>query len=152
MTRFENASFTQREKELGDTSEGVFEAWANKNGLPFVRVGFNRPPFKKFYKVNELLRLMPDYVVEGPKETVFVEVKGCGREGLKIKEQSITALDHWDEYNPVFIFAYNSSFKQYSFFPFDTLIKLCEDREVLKFPDGKEYVIIPNNDLTWNNL
>ena len=149
MTRFENESFTEREKELGDTSERVFEAWAQKNNVPFVRFGFNRPPFQKFYRVNELLRLIPDYVCEGPKETVLVEVKGCGREGLKIKDQTLVALDHWSDYNRVFIFVYNSSFKQYSFFPLEQLVALCEGKPKLAFPDGKEFVVISNNEITW---
>ena len=93
MTRFENESFTEREKELGDTSERVFEAWAQKNNVPFVRFGFNRPPFQKFYRVDDRLSRQREgsglglaiakAIVEGHDGRIEAEDRYDGRTGAR---------------------------------------------------------------------
>jgi hypothetical protein len=152
MTTFEKASFTEREKELGDTAEGKFEEWAARRGVILVRLGFNRPPFRRFYDFDERLRLFPDYAAEGAKESILVEVKGCGKEGLKIKDQSISVMDFWNDLVPVRIFVWNSSLRKCCLLAFDELVSLLEGKEAMKFPDGKVYRIVDNNDLTWTDL
>jgi len=151
VTRFENAPFSERIKELGDTAEGVFETWAKKNNIVFVRVGFNRPPFKSFYKFAPELRLMPDYACEGT-EAVLIEVKGCGKEGVKIKDESVSAMEFWHTLNKVKIFIYNSSSKSYCLIDLQDLIDKLDGKPRMKFPDGKTYGIIEINELSWEKV
>ena len=151
MTKFENAKFDNRLKDLGDTSEGKFEEWATKHGVPFVRMGFNRPPFERFYKFPEELRLMPDYAVEG-SGPAMVEVKGCGKEGLKVKLESIRVMEFWDTMIDVRIFIFNSARPQrYAWLNLFDLIALTDDKGTRKFPDGKEYYLIPNDEIEWTD-
>jgi len=148
MTAYQNAPFSERIKTLGDTAEGVFEAWALKNNILFVRLGFNRPPFKRFDKFADEVRLMPDYACEGA-DAVLVEIKGCGREGLKVKEDSIRVMEFWNMLNPVLVFIYNSSKKATCLITLDELITKTDGKELRTFPDGKTYFTIPNEELVW---
>lgn len=148
MTRFENAPFSERIKELGDTAEAVFEKWAERHGIIFIRLGLNRPPFKHLFKVSKLIRLIPDYLCEGT-DTVLVEVKGCGSEGLKIKHESFDIMAVWNAIQPVRIFVYNSSSNATTLLTMDDLAELRMTKEVQAFPDGKLYVTIPINEMTW---
>lgn len=153
MTQFENAPFNERKKYLGDTSEAAFETWANKNGIPFARMGFLRPAIKLF-KVDERLRLMPDYICEG-KDITLVEVKGCGNEGLKIKLESLDVMGFWnDNFHKVLLFIYNSSTKKCSFVDWEEMDFLTVNKDVHTFPDKskKKYYIIPIDELQWNEI
>jgi hypothetical protein len=155
VTRFENAVFSERLKELGDTAETAFEKWARKGNIPFVRMGFNRPPFKRFYKVDERLRLMPDYICEGD-DVVFVEVKGCGNEGLKIKLDSLDVMGFWnDDFHKVKVFVYNSATKMCAITSYEELADITEDKDIHEFPDKKKYYIVSVDELDnvgWEKL
>ena len=148
MTRFENAPFSERIKELGDTAETVFEQWAEQHGITFVRLGLNRPPFQHLYKVNKLIRLMPDYLCEGT-DTVLVEVKGCGLEGLKIKHESFDIMAVWSAIQPLKIFIYNSATKATALLTLNELAELRLTKDTQAFPDGKLFVTIPITEIKW---
>ena len=154
MTQYENAPYEERFKTLGDTSEAAFEQWARKRNINFERFGFNRPSIQKVFKIDERLRLIPDYLCEGT-DIVFVEVKGCGNSGVKVKLESLRIMGFWnDNFHPVKVFIYNSATKKWAMIDWEELDMIAAGREVHEFGDKshKQYYNIPVDEFTWETL
>jgi hypothetical protein len=79
----------RRTKNLG---EQLFEKYCNDKHYTVVRLGFDseKDPIKEFFKINPLLRNIPDYLVETEKGLFVVQVKGTAN--IKKKEVEIIPL------------------------------------------------------------
>lgn len=97
MTEFRTKTWEQREQTLGDPAEKAFEHWSEHNQLKYARYGLLRPDLDLRF-VPAQIRYTPDYVTEYG----FVEVQGCGSDGLlKFKHDKLEALQWWDRIHPV---------------------------------------------------
>mgnify|MGYP003349445135 CR=1 FL=1 len=78
-----------RSKNIG---EQLFEKYCNEKHYTVVRLGFDseKDPIKEFFKINPLLRNIPDYLVETDKRLFVVQVKGTAN--IKKKEIDMIPL------------------------------------------------------------
>jgi hypothetical protein len=85
------ANFADRMKEP-NKGEILFEAYCKKQGYKFNRIGFNEhtEEIPNFYKLNHLIRNLPDYVVHSLDNTYVVQVKGT--DNFKKKEIDLIPL------------------------------------------------------------
>jgi hypothetical protein len=102
---FKDEKWEQREQTLGDPAEQAFENWSNHYSLPFERYGLLRPNVA-MVRLPVEIRYTPDYVTEYG----FVEVQGCGMDGLvKFKHDKLEALKWWDRIYPVTFWLWSQS-------------------------------------------
>lgn len=94
MTQFNQQTWADRFKKLGDEAEGVFENVWNRMGEPFERYGLLRPSFD-MRRLGLAARYTPDYMdADG-----LIEVQGFGKDRIfKFKEEKLEALNTWDEF------------------------------------------------------
>jgi hypothetical protein len=88
-----NASHTYYERnKIKDIGEQLFEKYCKEKNYNVVRLGFDshKDPIKEFFKINPLLRNIPDYVVETEKGLFVVQVKGTSN--IKKKEAEMIPL------------------------------------------------------------
>lgn len=88
-----NGSMSYQERNsIKDLGEQLFEQYCEKQGYKAVRLGFDpkKDPIKDFYKINPLLRNIPDYIVETPNGNFVVQVKGTAN--IKKKEVELIPL------------------------------------------------------------
>jgi hypothetical protein len=88
-----NASHTYYERnKIKDVGEQLFEKYCKEKNYNVVRLGFDshKDTIKDFFKINPLLRNIPDYVVETEKGLFIVQVKGTSN--IKKKEAEMIPL------------------------------------------------------------
>src|SRR5688572_29911751 len=96
--KFHELPMRYRMKQMGDKAEEAFIAYCERMSIPYVRMGFNRPPFsvKTFKRIPKIIRHTPDFVAEFSDDTpYFVECKGYGRYNLKVKDETLVSLQEW---------------------------------------------------------
>lgn len=149
---FSSKPFNQRFNEMGDMSETNFKQWADRNSISYVAYGLNRPPFRSFQTLPLVIRGTPDFLCEG-KSKFFVECKGTGGRVLKIKPDSLKALEAWNSILNVWMFVYNSKQHTASFLPFRVLSDVALASPLKAFEvDNKPYHEINVSKLTWFTL
>lgn len=86
-----NMSFQERNSRVSK-GEMLFEEYCKQKQYQFARLGFDQTNnrVENFYKINPLLRNIPDYIVDTGKETFVVMVKGTGN--IKKKEIDLIPL------------------------------------------------------------
>lgn len=145
--------YEKRYKIAGEIAENAFERYCDKRGLKYVRYGLTRSSFKRFHLLPAQIRMTPDYLVETPTKHFQVEVKGCGRNPLKIKERSIEAMAEWNKLMPLRVFVYNSVRGEAAWISFKRLLKFAEISEYKEFEiDGVRYFEIDQRMLQWRPL
>ena len=150
--------FDKRFETMGDIAEAEFCRWCNNKLYKNVRFGFNRPDLDAFWWLPKMLRYIPDFVLEAPCEEsyskfkhAFVEVKGCGKDGIvKIKLDNLWALGQWEKTLPVIIFSYNNVRGVHGITTLEDVRKNYHSFERAVFGDNKkEYLCIPSSDDIW---
>ena len=90
--------------------------YENKKGIKVMRYGpdqrkpHNQFSVKYWMKIKKIIRKTPDYVVMDLKkpQAYFLEVKGCGRDGLvKLKKEDLEEYKEWAKEMPFSFFVYN---------------------------------------------
>jgi|TARA_R110000796_G_scaffold238820_1_gene359298 hypothetical protein len=129
---FSDLPWDQRYGSMGDEAEGAFE----KCTEGWARFGFNRPPFS-IQTLPLFMRYTPDYVTVN----TLIEVMGCGKNGLKLKQEKISALTMWDGQMPVWLWVWSTPKQQYAFMPLKTVTQFIDKGETTfgTFREGKTY-------------
>lgn len=86
-------SYTYQERQtVSNLGEELFEQYCRENNYTFTRLGFDEKnaSVPNFYKLNSLIRNLPDYVISRGNETLIVNVKGTGN--FKKKEVDLIPL------------------------------------------------------------
>ena len=85
-----NTNTYEERQSVSDLGEELFEQWAKDKGYTLHRVGFHskNDSVPNFFKLNKLLRNMPDYILNTGKKTYVVNVKGTAN----IKHNEIRML------------------------------------------------------------
>jgi hypothetical protein len=149
-------SWVQRYQDMGDLAESKFNLYCYSCGISCVQFGWERPELEHFGWLPLALRYMPDRLVEIGSKHIFVEVKGCGKDGtIKIKEENLKALEYWKNLLPVRFFFYNSSTDRSCFnelLTLENMRKLSCSVEKSKFEDNqKDYFLFSvTNFEPWN--
>ncbi len=100
-----NASHTYYERnKIKDIGEQLFEKYCKEKNYNVVRLGFDshKDPIKEFFKINPLLRNIPDYVVEIKQGfTLSQKLLGCVlnyldllRGGFELLDEQVFTLTH----------------------------------------------------------
>jgi hypothetical protein len=130
VMKVSHLSYSERSKGI-NIGEQLFEDFCNQNQYIYYRLGFDaHNTFKPVYKLNILLRNIPDYVVETPKGVFVVAVKGTGN----IKEDEINLI-------PLMLEWYSSKESPlvYCFCFDDKPIKLLYPEQVIKLYEEAKY-------------
>ena len=125
--------------KLGDEAEQVFrDVWPE----PFVEWGLRRPPFK-IGGLSEFTRKAPDFLTAKG----YVEVKGCGEHGVKLKETTLNVLYEHEAHDPVRIFVWDSFRKRWSCATLAAVTEVIINDGVLgQFHDGPTYTAVDVRD------
>lgn len=152
MSNFSNQPFHRRFAVLGDIAEQAFERYAIAHNYSFERFGFHRPNLKRFGQLSRELRMMPDYICERGKETIFVECKGTNKSTFVLKPDTLEALFEISQFFKIepYFFVYNSRAKQVALFHAEKALLIFPGLKRLKFEnENKEYVNFPGDILPW---
>lgn len=138
----------------GRDAEQQAELFFHNSAMVYQRYGWNGSegylPQGAYEQVSATLRAKPDYIARQLGVYSFVEVKGCGNAGLKIKLSSIVAMQEWQKKAPVLLFIWNGSTKRFSFLTLGKLMELTDGLDVMRFEnDGREYYQIPASYFHW---
>lgn len=149
---FSDKSFSERYEKLGNESETIFQSWASLRGIRYVQYGFDKPGFERFWKMPVVIRATPDFVCEGTRP-FFAEVKATSGRVLKLKRETMRALDVWNGYMTVWFFVYRSDSKEYTFISYREMQDICEQFPVKHFKsDNKPFYEINTRAFTWKGL
>ena len=116
-----NETFFQRQSHI-NIAEELFQEWAERKNYSIYRLGFTEKsnPIQKFYNLSDVLRNVPDYVIERGDKLFVVNVKGTGN--IKQKEYRII---------PELIKSYSSSksplIYAFCFKGYEPIFKTAED-------------------------
>lgn len=152
MNQFYTKPWKDREVELGDGAETMFEWVQKKRRFAFARYGLLRPDIK-MHALPDFVRFTPDYL----QNQRMVEVKGVGRDHtLKIKDKQVNALCVWhDMIMPVDVFVWDSYKRRYTEIP---VVELYEDCHTFgthqEFPEGPFawFLDLDKLKLTWQSI
>ena len=86
MTGNSGQAYADRVKTIKNDGEYLFEKFCTIPGTQFQRLGFdeNQNNVPKFWRINPILRNLPDYVINSKEKTYVVAVKGT--DNFKKKE------------------------------------------------------------------
>lgn len=81
-------SYNERQT-VSDLGEELFEQWAVSKSYKFNRIGFHSKnnSVSNFFRLNTVLRNIPDYILHKDNKTYVVNVKGTAN--IKLKEMLI---------------------------------------------------------------
>ncbi len=154
MTYFRDLPIHERRKQLGSMSEEMFDIYAKEKGNGSIKFGFH-DEIKEFWKIPLFVRKTPDRVFIRSNEALFVEIKGCGREGIiKIKLEDLESLDTWNKFLPVYFAFTNFYTKEVGMASLQTIQKIAPTKRIEEFPDNhkKYYVFLVNDFSSWYKL
>ena len=85
-----NTNTYEERQSVSDLGEELFEAWAESKGYQVNRIGFHskNDSVPNFFNLSNMLRNLPDYVLNTNKKTYVVNVKGTAN----IKHREIKLL------------------------------------------------------------
>jgi hypothetical protein len=85
-----NTNTYEERQSVSDLGEELFEEWACKKGYQVNRIGFHskNDSVPNFFNLSNILRNIPDYVLNTDKKTYVVNVKGTAN----IKHREIKLL------------------------------------------------------------
>lgn len=146
----------------GEVSQEQFRLWAERNGIKYLPFGFDLTDeqdkdisIARFLKLTPQVRMTPDYACMSKKAGFLVEVKGCGRDGVKIKEETLQSLSIWQEHmQDVYFFIYNSHTHACVLITYAAISQLCYGWASPKYfeSDNKKYYLLPNDKFTWETI
>ena len=138
MTDFHQKNFQDRWAKMGDPAEQAFEAVCNAQGRRFMRFGWDRWP-GSMNRMSVTLRYTPDYALNGP----LVECMGIGgrNPSLKIKDEKVRALWHWDTHIQMTdLFVFDQPRNMYCKANIHEWITALDRAGIPRqFPEGKKY-------------
>lgn len=84
-------SYAERVKTIKNDGEDLFEKYCTKKQYEFHRIGFDEHEnnVANYWRLNEVLRNLPDFVINANGKTYVVCVKGTD----KIKQKEMNLLD-----------------------------------------------------------
>ena len=102
---------------------------------------------KLTYKIPDALRSTPDFMIVEGNQFYLLEVKGI-KTNLWLKTHDYECYTRWNSKYRLDLFVVNK-YSQFAQIRMSNLIKKIEynDYEIKKFPDDKECIVIPFEDL-----
>jgi len=142
MAILDSGSNTYAERQTNtNVAEFLFEYYCAEKEYKLTRLGFDEKNknVDNFFKLNKFLRNIPDYIVNTPKGTFVVNVKGTGN----FKEKELDMLPYFKQWYSTeqapLIYAFCFTGKDPILIYPDKLIELWEKATDKKWPDGVVY-------------
>lgn len=142
MTAFHQKTYKEREQAQGKEAEAIY-LQVNPLGGTNIVMGL-RAPGIDVRRLSRDLAQLPDFY--NVNWGILVEVQGCGWDKkLKVKEKKMDSLHYWHEnHNPVNMFAWNSSVREWVLLTWDQLVDAYNSGTVKAYEnDGNVYSEIP---------
>ena len=137
-----NGSNTYAERNtVPDLGEQLFEEYCKQKGYKVFRLGFDshKTAIKDFYKINVLLRYIPDYIVETDKGNFIVQVKGTGNIKKKEAEMIPLFLEWYSTKDAPLVYAFCFRGEQPKIIYAEKVIELYKKSYDKKWQDGVVY-------------
>ena len=136
-----NNTFLERNKEPSK-GEVLFEKYCASKNIQFVRLGFDQHSarIENFYKINPLIRNLPDYLVITSTRNFLVMVKGTANM-KKTEVQMIPQFLEWygsKDCSLYYSFCFEGRNTPYFRTP-DQVIELYKQAQDKQWTDGKIY-------------
>lgn len=158
MPAFNEMSFAQRWKQMGDQAEHAFEEVYEAWGLKYQRFGWDRTEVS-LRGVPDKLKNVPDFFTNKG----LVECMGIGRDQTwKLKTHKADALWAWHRDFRTDIFLWDSHHQEWAFVRMTDLICILDNYEdegiaLETFHDGPSYyaivkALIPVTEAGWRKL
>ena len=89
-------TYAERQGVGFNHAEVLFKDWAERNGFPYWRIGFDEKEgfIPLFPKLNKVIAKLPDYVVQVSDMLLVMNVKGTD----KFKDEEVALLDFYDKH------------------------------------------------------
>ncbi len=154
MKAFNQKNWNERKKELGKLAENAFLSFASKEGIKFEHFGMKAESELDYWNLALFLRMRPDFICQKDDKTFFVEVKGCGYDGIiKFKIECMEGLYIWQSHLPVYVFMFDSARHKCSFVPYRDLRDRLLKSDPKRFEnDGKLYFPLSIKELAWMSI
>jgi hypothetical protein len=131
--------YAERVKTISNDGEYLFEKYCTEKLYDFYRIGFDehKNSVPNYWRLNEVLRNLPDYVVNAKGKMYVVCVKGTD----KFKEKEIKLMDKMlDAFNSsqaplVYAFCFKENSAPIWMYP-KKIVELYNDSEDNKWHDG----------------
>ena len=135
-------SYAERVKTIKNDGEYLFEKFCHASDTEFQRLGFDehQDNVPKFWKINPILRNLPDYVINSKKGTYVVAVKGTDNFKKKEFELLPSMVEAFSSEEAPLIYAFCFKEKQAPIWvkP-NKIIELYEKSIDQQWPDGVIY-------------
>jgi len=133
-------TYAERQTSV-NVAEFLFEYYCAEKEYKLTRIGFDEKNknVDNFFKLNPFIRNLPDYIVNTPKGTYIVNVKGTGN--LKQKEMDMLPkfLEYYSTKETPLIYAFCFTGKDPILVYPERLIELYKRSEDKQWPDGVIY-------------
>jgi hypothetical protein len=136
-----NTNTYEERQSVSDLGEELFEEWANRKGYKLNRIGFHSKydSVPNFFRLSDMLRNMPDYVLTTNQKTYVVNVKGTAN----IKHREISLLNHlilcYSSPKAPLIYAFCFKGQDPVLMSTDTLLERFSESEDKTWHDGVMY-------------
>jgi len=146
--------FNYRNKDRRNAAEDIFEEKLKKDKIWFHRLGFNQTenniPRGTMFRVPDLVRNIPDYIILGKLGFCFAEVKG-GTDNFKFKLKNLASYDFWNEFTSMrlLFFLCSPRTRWYCYIWHNDLRSLIAEKnyKIMEYDDNKaKFIQIPIED------
>lgn len=132
MTSYQDKTFDERKEDHFWTySERIFEAQCP---YPWTRFGLNEDRDLPTWRLPDMVRKAPDYIVWHPTGPVFCEVQGTGKGAgdrlHKIKIDKFRALKRWNLEMRVTFWLWDNENKRYDWVDYPSLTLMVSRDQV----------------------
>jgi len=134
-------TYEERNATNRNSGEELFEAHCRHHGYKIHRVGFDEKnnSVDNFFNLNDLLRNLPDYIVNTGTETFVINVKGTANFKKKEVMMLPEMMEWFSSKKAPLLYAFCfEGFRPKLVYP-DNIIKLYENATDKKWNDGVVY-------------
>ena len=142
MAILDSGANTYEERQTSvNVAEFLFEYYCAEKEYKLTRIGFDEKNknVDNFFKLNPFIRNLPDYIVNTPKGTYIVNVKGTGNFKQKEMDMLPKFLKYYSAKETPLIYAFCFTGKDPILVYPERLIELYKRSEDKKWPDGVIY-------------
>lgn len=138
-----NGSQTYEDRQAIGVNQGeeLFMQWCYAKGWKFNRIGFDEKQSNvaMFYKLNPMLRNIPDFVINREEKMFVVNVKGTAN--IKRTEISMLPLivEAFGSNEAPLVYAFCFANEEPKFVPYYKVIEMYDKEQDKQWHDGKIY-------------
>lgn len=150
---YRSQPFEKRIKNKDNLSNKAFMAFCKKEKITSDKFGVDGSELHKAYQMNHIIRHAPDKLCRSASGNIFLtEMKGCKKEGLRIKTDCLADYLEWAKLIPVNVFAFESDSHKYAYLSIYELATIAVNVGKSEDQYMGEIYHIPCSMLDWNDV